>query len=451
MENIMKRYSIILLIALALSLLLTACGDSDCTHADADGDLVCDTCAAVLPDPDLDGKIVYKIKVIDPDGNAASNIIVELYDGEKKIAMKMTDAEGTVKCSEDHPVTAGDAPLKLKLLSPDGKTLSYDEASAVIADGAEEITVALFRTTLDLPTESLSVDSDIPVEAPIMSGGSYRVALKAGKNHFVFYATSRGQYRISCDGEDTSVTYHGAPFFVQSGNIASLDGSGEVFITDGDLYFNIRSFNIGEDHRSAPLYVFAVNAPSDMTANLEVKCVNKDLPLSIEELPWDDVMLPSDPAPFTPSFTVGSAEELKPVPITDPDFKAVFNAEDGFYHVGAADGPVILVKLSVDSEYLASFKKMMETTQFSGYVYGENGDFVAKKNYHGMMEEYIEAAGELGVYPLTAYLKDAITTIGVAWGWFDDGVNNIFTGKLTAPVIAENAYLFACCYYDENQ
>ena len=66
------------------------------------------------------------------------------------------------------------------------------------------------------------------------------------------------------------------------------------------------------------------------------------------------------------------------------------------------------------------------------------------------MEKYITAAGELGIYPLTTYLKDAISIVGDAWGWYDSGANNIFTGKFTVPVVEENAYLFACCYYEEN-
>lgn len=447
----MKKHSIFVLLTILLSaLLLTSCGDESCSHIDTDGDLICDGCGETLPDPKLDGKIIYKIKVLDPDGNVAPNIIVELYDGEKKIAMKMTDAEGVVKCSEEHPVEAGEAPFTVKLISPDGKALNYDESATVISDGAEEITVYLYKTTAGLPTEPLYV-GDEPTMAPIVSDGKYRVDLKAGKNYFVFYATARGQYKISSDAVGASLGYYGAPFFVQDNNIASLDGTGEVFLTDGELYFNIRAFNASDDYHSASRYVIAVSVGSAVSASIEISKLDKELPLSKEELPWEDIILPAAPATFTPSFTVGSAEELTPVSITDPDFKAVYNAEDGFYHAGTVDGPVILVKLSVDSEYLASFKKIMETTQFSGYVYDENGDLLAKKNYHGMMEKYIEAAGELGVYPLTSYLKDALTTVGNAWGWYTEGgANNIFTGKLTAPVISENAYLFACCYYEEK-
>ncbi len=446
----MKKTSLLLLFAmLLLSFLLTSCSDA-CDHTDGDGDLVCDTCGDGLSNPDLDGEIVYKITVLGANGEPCPNIIVELYDGEEKIAIKMTDEDGTVKCASDKPVKAGKQPFKVKLVSPDGKKLNYDENNAVISDGKEEITVALYNTADGLPKEPLSVgDSNEPIMAAIMSDGRYRVDLKSGNNYFIFYATSRGQYKISAeliDEASVAIGYFGSPYFVLSENVASADGTGEVFMKDGALFFNIRSFNAGSEYSSSSRYVFRIDASADASAIVDIGCVDKNIPLSNEELPWEDCILPSDPAPYEPLASVGSADELTPVPITDPDFRAVYNPEDGFYHVGAVDGPVIFLKLSVDTEYLASFKTIMETTQFRGYVYDEEGNFVTKKDYHGMMEKYIDAAGELGIYPLTSYLKDALTVIGNAWGWYDGGANSIFTGKLTEPVVRENAYLFACCY-----
>ena len=452
----MKKLSLLFLfLALLLSFALTSCGDG-CEHTDGDGDLVCDTCGHGLDpsDPALDGEIVYEITVLGANGEPCPNIIVELYDGEEKIAIKMTDGDGMVKCASDKPIKAKDAPFTVKLISPDAKKLNYDEKSALISDGKEKITISLFNTADDLPKETLYPgDSDASIAAAIMSDGRYRVNLKSGRNYFVFYATARGQYKISTElieGAEYEMGYFGAPHLVQSRNIASTDGSGEVFINEDALFFNVRSFNAGDDYHSSSRYVFGIDATADVSAIIEIKCVDANLPLSKEELPWEDYMLPADPTPYAPSASIGSADDLTPVPITDPDFKAVYNSEDGFYHVGAADGPVIFLKLSIDSEYLASFKTIMETNQLRCYVYDDNGNLLSKKNYHGMMEKYIEAAGELGIYPLTSYLKDALVTVGDAWGWYENGASNIFTGKLTTPVVAENAYLFACCYFEEN-
>lgn len=436
-------------------MLLTACGGDGeiCEHKDTEPDLVCDKCGEALPDPNLDGKICYTVTVLDALGEPMPNIIVQIFDGEAQIAAKMTNNVGVAACSKDHPVDAGKSPFTVKLVSPDGKALSYDEQAAIISDGKEEITVSLFKTTADLMTEALYLGgSDDPTNAHVLSDGKYRVELKSGENYFVFVPTVRGQYKLSAESPSGfTMGYFGSPHFVQQSNIASTDGTGEVFLDGGALFFNIRAFNVGDDYYSSSRYVFRVDSETACEAFINVKCVDKNLPLSKEEMPWEEYLLPSDPAPFTPSFTVESVSELTSVSVTDPAFTAVYNPEDGFYHAGTADGPVIFVKLTVDSDYIAAFKTIMETTQFSTYVFDGEGNLVAKKNYHTMMQKYIDASGELGIYPLTAPLKEAITTIGDSWGWYKDGgANNIFTGKVTSPVVAENAYLFACCYYEEQ-
>ena len=449
-----KKISILITAILVFTLLLVSCGGTGgCVHVDSEGDLKCDLCGEALPDPNLDGKILYSVKVVDSFGAPKANVIVEIYDGEKKIATKLTNAEGSCACSKDYPVDAGENPFTVKLLSADGKALNYDETKAVISDGAEDIVITVFDTLANLMKDTLYLrDSDVPVEAPVMPEGGYRVDLTSGINYFIFPSPSvRGQYKISCTSEGvTTLGYFGSPHFVQSNNIAALDGTGDVFLADGSLYFNIRAFNIGEDYYSGSRYVFGVDAEADTTAYITISCVDSNLPLSKEEMPWEEYPLSSAPETYVPDFTVGSSSELTPVPITDPSFVAVYNETDGFYHVGSADGPVILVKLTVESDYFVSFEKMMETTPFSAYVYDENGNLSAKKNYHSMMQQYIDAADEtLGVYPLTEALKEAITVVGNAKGWFE-GAGSIFTGKVTEPVVSEIAYLFACCYYSEN-
>ncbi len=443
----MKRYSVILLIALALSLLLTACGDTGCEHTDANGDLVCDACAEALPDPNLDGKIVYKIKVTDPDGNAAPNIIVELYDGEKKIAMKMTDAEGIVKCSEEHPIAAGSEPFKVKLVSPDGRALSYDEAAAVIADGAEEITVALYRTTLDLPTESLSIDSDTPVEAPVMSNGSYRVALKTGKNYFIFVAQERGEYLISTDfDENVNLGYHGGVFYVQQNDVSGTDDTAEVVKSDAGITFKIRSFNVGETIDSSSKYVISIESDKETSGTLIIKRV-ADLPLSAEEMPWQEAPMVGSPEKFELSPN-GESVALTDFDITDPTLAWVYSEADGYYHLGDENGPILYMRLNSSSKYAASLAEICETNGYGVYIYDDNGDFVEKRSYSTLFTAYSEAADEnTGVYPVTRDLYDFVVSYGAHNGWWERSAElNRFFGELAPRIIKENAWAFAVCY-----
>ena len=167
--------------------------------------------------------------------------------------------------------------------------------------------------------------------------------------------------------------------------------------------------------------------------------------MSKEELPWEQYILAKDPEKYVHQAS-DNAERID-FDITSADLSVVYNESDGFYHLGAADGPVILVKLAIDSPYLASIKTIMETTQLAVYIYGDDGELDRKIDYHSMMQKYVDAADEtLGVYPLTSAIKEAFIAIGNAWGWYGSGANAI----LPIDTVSENAYLFACCYYVEK-
>ena len=450
----LKRiFGLFLVLFLLISLFtLTACGEKVCdTCVDEDGDGMCDECGGKLADAKLDGKIIYKVKVVNADGDPLSDMIVGIFDGEEQLAIKMTDSEGMAVCSESHPINASENPFSVTLTDPRNSDFYYDKSLAKLEDGKEEIIITVYETIGSLRSETLYLNDGEAdsVSAPILDDGGYFVELKAGKNYFVFVPTVRGQYKISADAAyGVTIGYYGSPHFVQSNDLASTDGTGEVSKKDGALFFNIRIFNVGEDYYSSSRYVFRIDAEEAGTAIVNVKCVDPDLPLSKEELPWEEYILTSDPVKYVPDFTASGLSDLTDFDITDENLKFVYNENDGFYHFGTADGPVILVKLTVDSPYLASFKTIMETTQLAVYVYGEDGELDKKMNYHTVMQKYIDAVDEtLGVYPLTPALKETLTVVGNAWGWYEGGENGIFFTIAPGTVVSENAYLFACCYY----
>ena len=449
-----KKITSVFLTVFAIVLLfaLSSCGNKTCENCtDENKDGVCDSCGNEVSSSELDGKIFYKIKVLNAAGEPLSDMIVGIFDGEEQLAIKITNAEGMVTCSESYPLAASEKPYTVNLTDPRNTDFYYDKSLATISDGKEEITITVYETVNALQSETLYLNDGTVdfLSVPVLDDGGYSIELKEGKNYFVFVPTVRGQYRISADASGVvNMGYYGSPHFVQQNDLASTDGTGEVFSKDGELYFNIRVFNVGEDYFSSSRYVFRIDAEKAGKAIINVKCVDPNLPLSKEEIPWEEYLLSKDPAKYVPDFTVSGLSELTDFDITDANLKAVYNEEDGFYHLGTADGPVILVKLTVDSKYLASFKTIMETTQFCAYVYGDDDVLDTKINYHGMMQKYIDASDEtLGVYPLTAPLKEALTVVGDAWGWYNrSSANNIFS-TVTGDIVEENAYLFACCYY----
>jgi hypothetical protein len=127
--------------------------------------------------------------------------------------------------------------------------------------------------------------------------------------------------------------------------------------------------------------------------------------------------------------------------------------DDGYYHYGSADGPLVYLRLASPSKYISSFEEMSETQFFGHYVYGDDGKFLYKISYHTMLLDYIAAAkagGDAGIYPLTEDLAVMLKNMGKHLGWYTPaqfGGENVLFG--TDP-ITENAWLFACVIVEEN-
>ena len=117
---------------------------------------------------------------------------------------------------------------------------------------------------------------------------------------------------------------------------------------------------------------------------------------------------------------------------------------DGYYHLGDASGPIVYVRISSASKYLASLSNVCENGQFTAYFYHDDGTFNKKITYNSAMLQYVNAAdADTGLYPLDANLEEIIKTCGEYKGWWkDDSINYIFSE------VDENkasAWLFACC------
>lgn len=404
-------------------------------------------CVDTAPDGGKDGKILYNIKVVDALGNPIPNMVVDIMlDGELS-ARKITNNEGVVKASEANALDA--ATYNVTLTDLNNKPFYYDASVCVLEDASEELTITVY----DIPNEDFketlyfsAASSDSSGEAYIVSEGGYRVELSAGANYFVFTPSRRGLYEI--DASVGSLGYLGSPHFVQSGNIASEDDSEEIYLKQGKLCLKIRGFNVGSGYGSTSRYVVVVTAEKACEAFIKINC-DPNLAMSLEELPWEEYLLTGNHDVYTlPALDVDNAE-LKNVDIFDENLTIVYNSTDKFYHIGEENGPIVLVKLKIANDYLPSFSEMMETSPFSAYIYDENGEFVAKRDYNSMLASYCGLADpESGVYPLNKDLEQILLDIGGVRGWYDtDGANNIFLDD-ASRVVEKNAYLFACCYYD---
>ena len=128
---------------------------------------------------------------------------------------------------------------------------------------------------------------------------------------------------------------------------------------------------------------------------------------------------------------------------------------DGFYHLGSAEGPVVLVRLGKDSKYLACFQTILDNSGVSRYFFHEDGSFIKKVSYSECLLEYIANMDEeTGVYPLTEDLKHIIQQRGEYVGWFDTNSSlYLFEDANGVPIPGVNpeiSWLFMCCYLMED-
>ena len=445
-----KRVIALLLLILTLVVALASC------------DMLPDEIKDMLPDeikdmlgigeekpeePVGDGKIDYKVTVVDPFGAPMPQMVVSIYNGDEEIEMRLTNKDGVVTPKE--PLTGESFTVKVN--SPKGEKLAYDEAKCVLKDGEEEITIVIYQSTEDLYVDDLYLNnspSGEPVEAPVLTGGGYMVDLIEGENYFVFTPTKRGVYTIAASSSaSVSIGYYGSPHFVQSQNLASDDDADEVYMSDGAVCFKVRGFNVGGDGVGSSRYVIMVESDAAAKGFITLG-YDEELSMSIQELPWNEY----NPSIAPESYVVPEKEQegfaLTDVDITSKTLTIVYNSEDNLYHVGSLDGPVVLLRIASASKYLPSLESIMETDPFAVYVYDDNGEFVDKIIYQNMMEKYCAAADpDLGVIPLDVHLLKAITDYGNApnHAWFG-GASGIF-GDDTALVNPALAVYFACCYY----
>lgn len=396
----------------------------------------------------LDGKIDYKVTVLDPFGAPMSKMVVSIFDGEEQVEMRLTGDDGVAKPKSP---LSGDS-FTVKVSSTDAnKKLAYDESLAVLKDGEEEITIVVYNSVESLPVMDIwpsSNESGEPTEAPVLSGSGYMVDLVKGENYFIFTPVMRGIYTASVSSSaETRIEYRGGPHYVQGSNIASNDSGEDVYMSEGSLCFKIRGFNVGGEGGSSSLYVIMIHSSEDAKGVITFGYTD-ELSMNLQELPWNEYILPAAPESYVVPGKDAAGFALTDVDITSKTLNIVYNNTDKLYHVGSEDGPVLLVRLTTSSKYLPSIKSISETDPFAVYVFDDNGEFVDKIIYQTMLDQYIAAADpDHGVVPLDVHLLEAITNYGNAstHGWF--GSSSTIFGEDQASVNPALAVYFACCYY----
>lgn len=413
----MKRI-MALVLALTLCLGLAACGGE--SNGDDGVKLAAD-------------EAMYEVSVVDGMGQPyTAGVIARFLQNGQQVSMQVVNDQGVAQKA----LKKGEYTVELQFTDKNA-AYYYDQTDLKVTADKPALQIMLYAAISgeghSLFAYSMKAQEKVDCTAHSVDVGCTYVEMTAGeRNYFLFTPTQSGTYQVSLKQGEGAVGYYGAPHFVQ--DYSAVD------VIDNKVSISVRPDSIGEGGTTSAL-VLGVDAVSE-SAILSVERIG-DHEHSITDEPWTPYQTTHTPAPYT----LPAGQKLTYVDIKGKteDYQLVMG-EDGYYHLGTADGPLMYINLGKDAPNL-SLKIMIQGDGVAGgaplrrYFYDENNEFVKKEDYTDIMVSYIENADEnTGVYPLTADLEYMIKNAGFGW-WDSTHPNYIFEG-----CNPDLGWLFACCY-----
>ena len=410
MKNIKKFISVLLIAVLTLSFLtLTSCGK---------------------------GEKDYIVNLKDALGNPyTSGIVVKYLQNGKQIAMQSCNEQGSaIKSLENNK-------YDVALTFANDDVEYYYDSKIKLSPRKNEVDVILAYKIKGEP-EKLDIGTDVFDAYNINVGCTYVELKENSRNYFLFTPTQEGNYEFSIpEGKNVTIGYYGTPHYVQENSAAEVEKN--------KFQINVKSSMIGTNDTGTSIFVIGIDA--EKGAKDCVIGINRlgDAIKTIEDEPWTIYQKTVE----LQDYTLPSNLEIKEFDLTaDTDtYKLVFNDDDKFYHLNDKNGPIVLVRLAEDNEYIACFKTMLDRSGVSKYFFDDDEKFVKKESYSECLLEYIEYVDENeGVYPLTEDLKYIIQQRGEYVGWWDiENSGYMFkddNGNNLTDINADIAWLFMCCY-----
>ncbi len=384
------------------------------------------------------GEKTYKVTVKDALGNPyTSGVVVNFMQNGEKVGMQACDENGVAT----KKLPKGEYTVSLSFTDSETEYY-YDESTKVTASENEIDLILAYKTSEPI---TLYVGSNELEAYDVSVGCTYVELTNENRNYFLFTPKEAGNYEFSIIGDaKTEIGYYGAPHFVQSNNVAE--------VVNNKFTVSVSASMIGTGESGTSTYVIGVDALDADSKNC-ILAINRlgDAIKTLADEPWTIYKKTAELS----QYTLPAGAQIKEFDLTasTDTYKFVFNEKDGFYHLNSENGPLVLVRLAEDCDYIACFQTMLDRSGVTKYFFDENDEFVKKESYSECLLEYIEYVDEAeGVYPLTEDLKYIIQQRGGYVGWWDiESSGYIFkdaAGNNDATINAEIAWLLMCCYID---
>lgn len=387
---------------------------------------------------DENGEVTYKVTVKDALGNAyTSGVIVKFMQNGEQAAMQVCDEKGVAS----KKLKAGEYDVEVSFTSGDNNCY-YDKSGLKVTAEKNTLEVNVANKLSDTPAVLSTVDGEFDAYN-VNTGCTYVELSKEGRNYYLFTPTEAGTYEFSiADKASVEIGYYGAPFFVQSNNVADVN--------DNKFILSINEGMLGSGDGGSAVIVIGIDVKDDKT-NSCILAVNRtgDPERTIEDEPWTDYKTTSKLSKY--ELPAGATVEDFDLTASADTYKLVFNTKDGFYHLNSEDGELVVVYLTEDPGYTSCFKSIIDNQRSCKYFFDKDGNLEKKESYNDCLAEYIENADEkTGFYPLTDDLMYIIKQHGDNAGWWDkDSPGYVFIDNNYNKILDINpeiSWLFMCGY-----
>ncbi len=433
MKNMKKRLTAALLAAtVCLGTALTSCG----VLVPVDENTKTEQNKS--PAPDAPAAIDYSVRVVDYFGTPITGVVVQLKGSDE--LMSVVNSDGYARFA----VRSGEYNVTLDFTSEDTAALyEFDASGWKVNANSPELTVTLYNAPKG--TETFYKD-DVRYDAAKVGEGAYRVELTEGKmSYVVFRPAKAGIYEFGyvCDAA-VELGAYGMPINV-------LDNSTLDFV-NGVLRMSVMRSYVGETEASTTPTVIGIRC-TDGNADACVLTVKHVGELPLED---DDVWRDMDASErYLTAFEVPANAELRDIPLNDSNLQVVLDS-NGYYHLGTVDGPLVYIRITSGISYFredgtGTLADAASLSLFGAKLYNADGQYTGQVRYNGMVASYAALCEEYnqadGVCPLTDELATMMKQVGGYRGWYNEGSATYLFGNVRG-LIEENAWLFACCYYE---
>ena len=377
-------------------------------------------------EPVAEGMTRYNVMVTDYLGNVVGDYLVLFMKDGQPVAYNIVDETGAVTSME---LETGDYEVQLAFLGQ--IEYHYEQSTAVVTEQTPDLTVKVAAPSRAMPEEHWQLGQI----TPLTLGGIYASLQKDVNTYFCFTPTQQGVYRISVSDPDAVLSYWGSPNFPADATETLKDFEKTTFTV------SVNTNALGQSH------VIGVQGTTGCIVSVVREGDAK------EDVPYT-VYTPKK-TPVAQSLAAGL--NFTYVDITKPTgtYNLVLNPNDGYYHLGSANGPVMYVQLNYNAKeepapYVTLYEMVGGLNNNKGtalrcvYTDGEGNE--VREDYTDCMLAYGACADPTyGVYPVTEDIVYMIRMGGQYLGWWDAESQNsqmLFAGGENLEI----AWMFAFCY-----